>query len=297
MWKDYFYYSRSDRRIIVLLSFVINILAVLCLFVRKDGKVNVVQASPVTYKNDSSRFHRYPKFEKRKYDIAHREDGRPVELFPFDPNTADSSQLARLGLRRFQIRNIYKYRAHKGVWHEPMDFSRLYGLSEEKFLQLLPYITIASKFHRKDSVKRDTAQFKPLYTVKYDEPTIVDLNLCDTSVLKRVPGIASGFARQIVAYRERLGGFYSVAQLSDIKGLSSESQRWFVVNKPALRKINLNKLSLNQLKSHPYINFYQARVITEHRRKHGPLSGLDDLSLYEEFSKVDIERLKHYAEF
>lgn len=300
MWKNFFYYSKSDRRIVILLSVVIVVLLGMCFFIRGDGqwwRKVVVDVDSSWFHSDTLRYLRYPKRAYSQYNIAYREDGRPVELFPFDPNTADSAHFVRLGLRRFQIQNIMKYRAHRGVWHSPSDFRRLYGLTEEKFLQLLPYITIAPRFHRKDSVRHDTSTYKPLYPVKYSEPTVVDLNACDTSALMCVPGIGSGYARQIVAYRERLGGFYSVDQLSDVKGLSSDVKTWFVVQHPRIRRINLNKLSLNQLRSHPYINFYQARVIVEHRRKHGPLLSLSDVALYEEFSSNDIERLSHYVEF
>ena len=54
---------------------------------------------------------------------------RHVETFPFDPNTADSSQLIRLGLQSWQVRNIYKYRARGGVYRKKEVFARLYGLT------------------------------------------------------------------------------------------------------------------------------------------------------------------------
>ena len=42
-----------------------------------------------------------------------------VETFPFDPNTADSTTLLRLGLAPWQVRAIYKYRAIQTcAWHD-----------------------------------------------------------------------------------------------------------------------------------------------------------------------------------
>lgn len=64
------------------------------------------------------------------------------ELFIFDPNTADSTQLLRLGLSPWQVRNIYKYRAKGGRYRQPSDFARLYGLTAKKYRELLPYIVI-----------------------------------------------------------------------------------------------------------------------------------------------------------
>ena len=45
---------------------------------------------------------------------------------------------------------------------------------------------------------------------------------------------------------------------------------------------------------HPYINYYQARVIVEYRKKKGRLKNLKQLSLYEEFTSADLERIEPY---
>ena len=62
-------------------------------------------------------------------------------------------------------------------------------------------------------------------------------------------------------------------------------------------KLNVNRLTLSQLRRHPYIGFYQAKTIIDHRRLHGPLRSLDDLRLYKDFPPETIERLRHYIEF
>ena len=47
----------------------------------------------------------------------------------------------------------------------------------------------------------------------------------------------------------------------------------------------------------PYLNFYQSKVIVEHRKKYGKLKSLSQLSLYEEFTEKDFERLSPYISF
>ena len=46
---------------------------------------------------------------RRAYTYA--TPSRQVVYAPFDPNTADSTQLLSLGLQPYQVRNIYHYRA------------------------------------------------------------------------------------------------------------------------------------------------------------------------------------------
>lgn len=125
----------------------------------------------------------------------------------------------------------------------------------------------------------------------------IDLNTADTTMLKTVPGIGAYFARKVVQYGERLGGYVSIDQLDEIEGFPLDSKDYLVIKHPSPQKLNLNKLSLNELKRHPYINFYMARAITDYRRLHGPLKSLSDLRLSKDFPPEVIARLQPYVEF
>lgn len=224
------------------------------------------------------------------------------ELSAFDPNTADSTQLLRLGLQPWQVRSIYRYRAKGGTYRQPSDFARLYGLTVKQYKELLPYIRISDEYKSAaevygrtdgDKVVRDSLR----YPVKLQPGQYVVLDDADTTSLRKVPGIGRYYASRIVRYRNDLGGYVSVAQLSEIEGIPESALPYFKVTGGAVRKLNLNRLTLNELKHHPYINFYQARRIIDYRRLKGPLHSIDDLRLLKDFSQRDIERLRPYVEF
>lgn len=233
--------------------------------------------------------------------IYNVETGRR-KLSAFDPNTADSTLLLSLGLQPWQVRSIYRYRAKGGIYRQPSDFARLYGLTVKQYKELLPYIHISDEYKpaaevygRTDAVRsgRDTLR----YPVKLQPGQYVTLDDADTASLRKVPGIGRYYASRIVRYRNDLGGYVSVAQLSEIEGIPEAALSYFRVTGGAVRKLNLNRLTLNELKHHPYINFYQARRIIDYRRLKGPLHGIDDLRLLKDFSQRDIERLRPYVEF
>lgn len=230
--------------------------------------------------------------------------GATPASFAFDPNTADSTALLALGLSPFQVRNVYKYRASGGRYHRKEDFHRLYGLTVEQWNHLEPLIEIDERYRYVSDLSKES----PNYVndtlprrVKYEEGQVVPLNRCDTNDLRKVPGIGDIYAGRIVRYRDRLGGFVNTAQLTEIRELPREVAldvaKWFSVEPSLVRRMNLNKLTLNQLMTHPYINFYQAKVITEHRRLYGPLKSLDELKLYEEFTENDFKRIAPYVMF
>ncbi len=224
---------------------------------------------------------------------------RHVETFPFDPNTADSSQLIRLGLQSWQVHNIYKYRARGGVYRKKEDFARLYGLTVKDYHRLEPYIRISSDYQpaatlvKEERKERDTLR----YPVKIQEDEQVVLNTADTATLRKVPGIGVYFAKEIVRYGQRLGGYVSVDQLDEIADFPQASKKYFVVQQAHPKKLNVNQLTLQQLRRHPYINYYQARAIKEYCRLHGPLKSLDDLRLSRDFPPEVIQRLAPYVTF
>ena len=148
---------------------------------------------------------------------------------------------------------------------------------------------------RSASEPRDS--FVPRHPVKIKEGEHVILNTADTTALQTIPGIGSYFARKIVQYGERLGGYISVDQLDEIEDFPLESKRYLVIQNAKPRQLNINQLSLNELKRHPYLNYYQARAIMDYRRLHGPIQSLDDLRLSKDFPQEAIDRLAPYVAY
>lgn len=296
MIREFFYLQKSDRKVILALLAVI-VIALGVIFFTSSPSLSSFSSSPrnsrISRNSSNSRSSSIP--------------SRSVERFPFDPNTADSTQLRRLGLQNWQIRNIYKFRAAGGIYRKPLDFARLYGLTVKEYRELEPYIRISSDYLpaatlvKEASVptsapRRDTMKVRH-YPEKISEAEHIILNTADTTELMKVPGIGPYFARKIVAYGRRLGGYVSVSQLDEIEDFPVDSKRFFVIEGPAPQKLNVNKLSLNELKRHPYINFFMARTITDYRRLHGTLHSLNDLRLTRDFPPEVIARLEPYVEF
>ena len=303
MWKDFFYYSKSERRAVCVLLTLI-VLFVIAIAVLPDYRArqgaDALEADSVELRKFDAEMR-----ERRGRRIVPKTDGEPVSLVAFDPNLADSIELSRLGLSKFVVRNILKYRQKGGRFATPESLKRIYGLTEEKYEELKPYIRISESFVRKTG--QELQQSKPAVAVqkrdtfqrafKYSEGTTVDVNRADTAELKKIPGIGSGIARMIVAYRERLGGFHSLEQLLEVKYVTPELLEWFALEGDSIRKLPINRATLEKLRAHPYLNFYQAKVIVEHRRTRGDIKSLSQLSLYEEFTEKDLKRLSAYISF
>lgn len=133
---------------------------------------------------------------------------------------------------------------------------------------------------------------------KFKELVQIDLNTVDTTTLMRVPGIAAVRARQIIRYRERLGGFVSPDQLAEIEHFpAGELAEWFIASTENVRRLNVNQANVGQLARHPYIGYARAKAIETFRRNNGRIDNIDQLRLLKDFSEEDVRRLQPYLEY
>ena len=255
----------------------------------------------------------HPSYKKhyKRYPKYVRADTVMIEMQRFDPNTADSLTLLRVGLKPWQAKGILHYRAKGGRYRKPEDLKKLYGMNDSMFALLEPWIEIAEV--ATDSVKNE---FVRVGHEKRD--TILELNRADSLDLQYIRGIGPYLAKQIVLYRQKLGGYADIAQLAEIKGISAESDGYetleedqngrkkslsldslrahLTIDVGLIRVIQVNHASVGLLAKHPYISYDQARALNDlrHRRT---IRSEDDLIKYGIFSRVELERLRPYLRY
>ena len=112
-------------------------------------------------------------------DITYATAEDSVEVFPFDPNTADSTTLLRLGLSPWQVRSIYRYRAKRGRYSRVEEFRNVPNLTVEQWVRLEPYIRIAPRFRYVER-EEPRERCEPARAV---EPPVVEV--CSENVVPR----------------------------------------------------------------------------------------------------------------
>lgn len=305
MWRGFFYYSRTERRSAIMLLLAIGVLGIA---VDVCKPLFAVASVPEKDEDCYAAFAGLMKQEEEDAEGHAASVGGQTacraasEIASFDPNQADSAGLAALGLSALAVRSVLKYRARGGVFHSAESFGQIYGLTQADYKRLQPFVSIAEDVHPAEAVVRQAELAPhedtnvPAKSVKYPEETVVDLNRADTAELQKIPGIGTVRARQIVDYRNRLGGFYSTRQLLEIGGMPSGVLRWFTLSRQPVKAIRLNHWNVERLQQHPYLNAGQAQAVVEYRHKFGPLRSLEPLTLYRVFTKDDLQRLAHYVD-
>lgn len=185
--------------------------------------------------------------------------------FFFDPNTLDATGFQRLGLSPKLSQTIIHYRNKGGHFYTPESFRKIWGLKEEEYQRLFPWIRMEKNATRNDSLH------------------IKNLNTCDTSDLIALPGIGSTLASNIMAYRRLLGGFVRLEQLKEVWGIQEETYQKIrpyihLPVRPSVRKININTATLEELRQHPYLRGELALQIVQYRKSvNYHIEGIEEL--------------------
>ncbi len=213
---------------------------------------------------------------------------RKAETFPFDPNQASEADFIRLGLPARIASNIVRYREKGGQFRRKEDLLKIYGFADEDYTRLEPFISLPVAQATTPAPRpmmygsgTGAAPTSAAVPAVRKTPVVIDVNGAVVEDWQTLPGIGAARARWIVNFRDKLGGFLSVAQVAETRNLPDSV---FQAIKPYLKAelplygaLDLNSVPLERLKAHPYFSEKQARLIVAYREQHGKFAAVDDL--------------------
>ena len=300
--NNYFGFTKREYNGLLVLMAILLAISVLpylySLFLIKTENISPVEKNALqklVFVNQQQAQNHYTKIRTQIEDDGSTADTR---LFKFDPNQIDATQWQKLGLSAKQAQAILNYRNKGGRFYKTEDLQKMYTISPKKYKELAPYVAIENKAIT-NSYQNQSYLAKSSYEKK--ELLIVEINAADTLQLDEVKGIGAAFARRIVKYRERLGGFYKKEQLMEVYGLDSikfnEIKDQVKVNAASIRKININTAAFDDLKNHPYLKYKQINAIIQYRKQHGNYQNIEDLKKVVILSPQIIQQLAPYLTF
>lgn len=219
---------------------------------------------------------------------------KSFEPFMFDPNTIDDEKYGELGFSEREIKTLRNYQKSGATFKIKSDFKKLFFVDDERYNKLKPYIDLPETFPEREYNKsnpiaedhlrkRDTTKWSDTAEAKIYayNPIVCDLNLADTNELKKLPYIGSYYAREIVKYRDELGGYHSLAQLLELYKMKNETLDIIAdkvsIDQSEIRKLNVNRATTQELAKHPYITFALANAIVSQRESNTLFINMDKL--------------------
>ncbi|MFC0771662.1 helix-hairpin-helix domain-containing protein [Terrimonas alba] len=290
--RDYLTFSRKESIAVVVMLVVLSLIMISPIFFSSKNRNNstppdnswIVAVKQLEETNKSSKdsdqtHHTYG------YEYDRRENNyQPSSniLFFFDPNKISAEEWKKLGLRDKTIHTIQNFLSKGGQFKRKGDLQKIYGLRQNEYKRLEPYIQIPAESAEKRNEVSDKSNF-PVTNKSFAKTghSPIEINIADTSAFISLPGIGSKLAARIVNFREKLGGFYSIEQIREIYGLPDSTYQkikpYLKLDNSGIKKISLNTASPDELKSHPYIRYNIANAIIAYRNEHGSFSTIADL--------------------
>ena len=241
------------------------------------------------YNDDNEAYN--PQYQRR---ASSYETYKPGEVFAFDPNTAGDEEWKRMGLTSKTIKTLNNFRSKGGKFYRREDLQKIWGLPDGFYERVKDHISIAA-IPKKEF---DNTYPKPAYE-KYERSIAeVDINEGDSTAFDALPGIGEKLAYRITNFRDKLGGFYSVEQVKETYGLPDSTfqkiKPYLHIGRAAVKKINVNSATKEELKLHPYIRWQLANVIVEYRNQHGAYKSIEELKNIAVIDEAIFQKISPY---
>ena len=129
----------------------------------------------------------------------------------------------------------------------------------------------------------------------------VEINSADSLTLVSVPGIGATTAQAIVEYRQLLGGYVSINQLSELKCVTSENFARFSAqiccDSCVFSKIDINFAPASELEVHPYMTREAINKVIKLRKSKGGWKSFEEIVNDNIFTKEQATSLEPYLYF
>ncbi len=297
LWATFFGISAGEYSGFRLLIFT----AVICLV--GLATVNYITKSPYSnYEKDAKHLDSLLAI-MQKVKSPQPKVSQPIVLVAFDPNLASEEKLLQVGFPSWLAKRLLNYRNAGGRFKKPEELLKLYDFPDSLYKQLVDYIVIeqAPKPKSKPNPTYKPKENRAIAKVEEKLP-VFDLNAADTAIFQTIRGIGSKLSNRIVSYRTSLGGFVSKNQLHQIYRLDS-SVIEKLINSSIISsdfvpsQLDINNYTKEQLSTHPYLNWNQAKLIVAYRNQHGSFNSQQDLLKVYSINENWIKKIAPYLTF
>ncbi len=225
---------------------------------------------------------------------SHREHNsfnvEPLPNEPFMIDTASAKYLSRWGLSMRQAEVVIRYRDSRGGIFNQEELRACYVVDDEVADAMMPYIHFPERVVASAEKSAETAERFPL-----------EINSADSAQLVAVRGIGAKSAGEIVKYRNLLGGYHSVEQISELKCVTEENfvqiLQQICCDSCKIQKIDINFAPPKEVARHPYVSSRALRRIIKQRQLKGGWSRIEEMVEDEILSEDEAKRLAPYLWF
>lgn len=211
--------------------------------------------------------------KKRSYkSFIRRKREYKVPPAKFDPNAYTIKDWMYLGLTQKQAEAVIKF--GKYGFKTNQQLAKVFVIPKEVFELLKD-----STFYPTESQPYSFKENRPIPQEK--KIARIELNSASEEELITIPGIGPFFASNITKQRDKLGGFIKYEQLTEVWKFSPEKleeiKPYVNLDVSKIVKLNINTVTVEELKRHPYFSWNVANSIVKMRKQKGSFTSISEL--------------------
>ena len=284
--RSHFIFSKSQQNGILLLVVLIVIFQLIYFFVDFNS------ANELTPEDSKKLTHFQMQIDSLK-EVQHIND--TLRIYPFNPNMITDYKGYTLGMSVKEIDRLLAFRSKNKWVNSAKEFQTVTLVSDSLLTKMAPYFKFPD-WVKNSNQTRNTTTAKPSKSSNINKK---DLNIASLEELILINGIGDILASRIIKYRSKIGGFVSEIQLKDIYGLNFETRKellknYSVLTKPEVRILNINKATILEIASVPYLDYELAREIVDYKNLHERIATFEELAKIKGFPSEKIDRIALY---
>ncbi len=294
-FKSHFWYNNSQRNGILFLALLIIILQLVYFFVdfSNEDKADLNSNKIIEFQQ---------KIDSLK--VIELENRKP-KIYPFNPSFLTDYRGYKLGMSTDEIDRLLQHRANGKYINSAKQFQQVTRVSDSLLKTIAPYFKfpdwVTNKNNKRSVTKSPSTALRTGSVETSKNVIIKDLNSATAEELIAVRGIGQKLSQRIVKYRNKLGGYLINEQLYEVWYLDKEIadrvlQRFVVLKKPSIKKINVNTATFKEVLSIVYIDYELTKKIFNYRDEVAELQSLEELKKIDGFPLEKFDRIALYLE-
>ncbi|HEX5743415.1 MAG TPA: helix-hairpin-helix domain-containing protein [Flavobacteriaceae bacterium] len=201
----------------------------------------------------------------------------------FNPNYITDFKGYQLGMSTMEIDLLLNYRAKGKFVNSANEFQQITKISDSLLNELKPLFKFPNWV---ENAKKDVIDIKK--SSNKIDIKIKDINKATEADLMRINGIGEVLAKRIIQYRNKIGGFTYNYQLYEVWNLDKTVadkvlQQFRTVEKPEIKKLNINTASFKEVLAIVYIDYELCKKIFNHKKEIAEYQTLEELKKIEGF--------------
>ncbi len=284
--KPHFWYNKSQRNGVFFLLILIVVVQIVIFNIDFSNEANVFTSDESIALNAKIDSLKNIEIEKRK-----------PKIYPFNPNYITDYKGAQLGMSIAQIDRLLAFRKQNKFVNSVSQFQSITKVSDSLLNVISPY------FKFPDWVTKQQNKVVEKSIRKEKESRVIistkDINSATAKDFRTINGVNEYLAERIIKYRTKLNGFSLQNQLKEVWKLEENTAQnilsvFKIIEKPIIKKINVNTATFKQVLSNPYIDYELCKKIFEFRDEVAELQSIEELKKIDGFPIDKYDRIILY---